>query len=128
MQRRWAAAMILVGGAAAGIGGWVVRGVAVEQACEYTAQGYGRLMVDVQTLPELPLKNVSDDVIGEIQKCWAAHPFVGPQAVIELVDARKAPDGGYFLLFDPSSVTDVQVVFYVDANWNVIEAHTRSTF
>lgn len=128
MNRQSAAAIILVGGAAAAVGGWMARDFTTAQTCDYTASGYERLTVSVHTLPKLPLESVSDDVVGKIQKCWAAHPFVGPQHAIQFVDARRAPDGGYFLLFDPLGVSDVQLVFSVDANWDVTGSHSQSTF
>jgi hypothetical protein len=71
---------------------------------------------------------VSNDVIGQIQKCWAAHPYGGPQYSIELADARKTPDGGYYVLFEPLGITDVQLVFSVDANRRVTAAYVHSMF
>jgi hypothetical protein len=107
--------------------GWAAHDFAADRACRYVANGYGRFDADAHALPEYPLVNVSNDVVGEIQRCWAAHPYEGPQYVLELVDARKRSDGGYYLFFEPWGITDIQLVFSVDANRRVAGAYLRST-
>jgi hypothetical protein len=108
--------------------GWLAHGFTVDRACHYTANGYGRLDADLRALPELSLEDVSQDVVGEIQKCWAAHPYDGPQYVIMFSEARKMPGGGYYLLFEPWGITDIQLAFSVDPNHRVTGAYVRSMF
>jgi hypothetical protein len=127
-MRRLAAATILVAGAVACIvAGWIGRGLTAENSCRYTASGYGRLHGDLNRLPRYPLENVSDVVVGNIQRCWAAHPYIGPQQSLNIIGAAKAPSGGYFLVFDPWGLTDTQIVFLVDARGRVTRAFAYST-
>lgn len=103
--------LIAAGGAWAG---WLARGAVERSRCDYTAAGYPLLRGDIRRLPSLPLERVvSSAALGEIQKCWAANPYAGPQHSLELVDARLARDGGYYVIFEPDGINDVGVVFLV---------------
>ena len=128
MNRQTFTLLTVLGAAAFGAVGWVANDLARDRACSYTAKGYGKLDVDLSALPEYPLENVENDVVGEIQKCWAAHPYHGPQYVLHLTDARKAPDGSHYLLFVPWGITDTQLAFSVDRTHRVKGAYIRSTF
>ena len=110
------------------VAGWFAHDFMADPACGLTAGGYGRLDVNVHTLPEFPLENVSSEVIGEVQRCWAAHPYDGPQHSIALVGARRAAGDGYYLLFEPRGITDIQLVYSVDANRRVTGAYQVSMF
>lgn len=126
-MKPWEMAAIGLFGAASATAGWIGHKAATSAGCEYTAAGYGRLNGDVLRLPKYPLKEVSDDVVGDIQKCWAAHPYGGPQHSIGLVDARKMPSGGYYLLFEPLGITDVQLVFRVQRTGRITQAFQYGT-
>lgn len=128
MNRRQLIAVALLGGATFAGAGWVAHDFAGARACHYTAEGYGRLEGNLFKLPQYPLEDVSNDVVGEIQKCWAAHPYDGPQHSIVLVDARRIQGGGYYLHFEPQGITDIQLVFSVDANRRVTGAYQYSMF
>ena len=108
-------------------GGWVAREKAALTECAYTAEGYKRLTDDPAKLAKHPLENVSQQALGDIQRCWAAHPYAGPQHALELVDARKLPTGGYYAIFDPSGIADVQLVFRVDRSGKVAQAFQHGT-
>ena len=128
MSRSLLCAAALIGGIICAGAGWVVHDYASERVCKYTAKGYERFTAGavLRTLPEYPLEDVSKDVIGEIQKCWAAHPYAGPQHSLVLADARKAPDGSYYLQFEPQGVSDIQLVFSVGADSRVTDAYQLS--
>jgi len=128
MNRQITTLLTVLGAAAFGAVGWVANDFASDRACSYTANGYGQLDVDLNALPEYSLENVENDVVGEIQKCWAAHPYHGPQHVLHLTDARKAPDGSHYLLFEPWGITDTQLAFSVDPMRRVKGAYIRSMF
>lgn len=128
MNRETAKLLTVLGAAAFGASGWVANDFVSARACSYTANGYERLDVDLSALPEYPLERVENDVVGEIQKCWAAHPYHGPRHVLQLVDARKAADGGHYLLFEPQGITDTQLAFFIDPKRGVKGAYVRSMF
>ena len=119
----------LAGAATSGlIGGWWARDYVGRNECSYTAIGYERLNEDLGSLTSLPLEQVSAGVLLNIQRCWAAHPYGGPQHVLELVDARRTPIGGYYAVFEPLGITDVQLAFRVQADGQVTQAYQRGTF
>ena len=128
MNPRLVGAVAVLGGVTGAAAGWLAHGSVADRACQYTAKGYAPLEANVITLPEYPLENVSDEVVGEIQKCWAAHPYSGPQNSIILADARMKPEGGYYVFFEPRGTTDIQLAFLVDANHRVVGAYRLSMF
>ena len=107
--------------------GWFAHGQASERSCHYTAVGYAPLRADLRALPKLPWDRVGDDVLRQIQRCWAAHPYEGPQYSLQFVEARGAPDGGYFVASYPFGITDIQLVFHVDTQRRVTNAYVAST-
>lgn len=127
MKRLIANTLVILGAAAFGAAGWIANDYARDRNCSYTANGYGPLYADLRALPEYPLESVSNDVVGEIQKCWAAHPYVSAQHVLLLTGARKSTGGGYYLIFEPWGTSDLQLVFLVDANRRVKRAYNDST-
>jgi hypothetical protein len=114
-------------GAASATAGWFGHKATTSAGCAYTGGGYDRLNHDVLRLPSYSVEQVPNEVIGAIQKCWAAHPYGGPQHSIQLVDARKMPSGGYYILFEPLGITDIQLVFQVERTGSVVRAFQYST-
>lgn len=110
------------------LGGWFARDHADRAECAYTANGYGRFEEDLGSLASLPLERVNTEVLLSIQRCWAAHPYGGPQHSISLVDAWEAPSGGYYAVFEPGGITDVQLAFRVQANGVVTKAYQVGRF
>jgi hypothetical protein len=127
MKRRLVATAAVIGAVASAGAGWIARDLAAGHSCRYTARGYARLYGDLNKLPQYPLENVSDSVVADIQRCWAVHPYHGPQHSLGVIGAVKAPPGGYYLVFEPWNLTDVQVVFRVDGNGRVSRAFVYST-
>lgn len=108
-------------------GGWLARDATSKSKCAYTARGYPPLKSRLDQLQKLALEEVVDTkIIGDIQKCWAAHPFVSPQDSLLLKDARKADADSYYVIFEPWGVTDVEVAFLVE-NGSVAHAFHVST-
>ena len=107
--------------------GWFAHALAAERSCRYTTRGYASLRTDLRALPELPWDRVGNDVLGKIQRCWAAHPYQGPQYSLEFVEARKAPTGGFYVVSYPLGITDTQLVFLVDTERRVSNAYVAST-
>lgn len=127
-MRAWGGAT-LAGAAILGvIGGWWARDYVGRNECSYTANGYKRLNEDLSSFTGLPLEQVNAGVLLNIQRCWAANPYGGPQHVLDLVDARKTPNGGYYAVFEPLGITDVQLAFRVEADGQVTQAYQLSTF
>lgn len=126
-MKTWEMAALALFAAGSACAGWLARESADRTGCAYTAAGYGRLNGDLHSLARFALENVTDDVVGGIEKCWAAHPYGGPKHSIELVDARKAPSGGYYLMFEPLGISDVQLVFRVQRDRRVTQAFQYST-
>jgi hypothetical protein len=127
MKRPLVTAVAVLGGLACAGAGWVARGLAAEHSCRYTANGYGRLYGNLNRLPPYPLEKVPDEVVGGIQKCWAAHPYNGPQQSLNIIGAVKAPAGGYYLVFEPWNLTDIEIVFRVDGRGRVSRAFAYGT-
>jgi hypothetical protein len=120
----FAYAIVLGAGA---LGGWAARQQIENTKCAYSAAGYERLTEDLRSFAKYSLVNVSQQVLGDIQQCWAAHPYAGPQHVIELADARVIKTGGYYVIFDPIGVTEVRLVFQVNDSGRVVKAYQYST-
>lgn len=95
-------------------------------ACDYLNRGYQPLKGGITSLPSYPLEQVPDRVVREIQKCWAAKPYGGPQHSIRLRDARKVSSTRYYLLFEPWGITDTRLVFLVDRELGVLEGYKHS--
>jgi hypothetical protein len=96
--------------------------------CDYLVDGYERLHTDLNSLPLIPLEQISEAVVGEVQKCWATHPYGGPQHSLRLQAARQAGANGYYLIFEPSGIQDVALVFQVNAESRVTGGYQSSTF
>ena len=111
MNQRVTTALIVVGAILCAGGGWLANDISRARACP----AYARLDVNLNALAEYPLAKVSDEAVGQVQRCWAANPFEGPQYVLQLRDARQAPGDRRFLIFEPWGVTDTEIVFSVDA-------------
>jgi hypothetical protein len=95
--------------------------------CEYLADGYPRLDTDLNPLPILHLEQVPNAVVSEVQKCWAAHPYGGPQHSLLLQEARKTAGNGYYLVFQPRGIEDVELVFRVNGEGRVTAGYQSST-
>ena len=106
--------------------GWFAHGLAVTHSCQYTAD-YATIPTDFRAAPKVPWESVGDEVLGEIQRCRAAHPYGGPQHSLQFAEVRKASPEGFYIVSVPGGITDVQVVFHVRANNRVSEAYLVST-
>lgn len=115
-----APAIAAVTGALSGCGAHTY---ASRSVCAYTSNGYARLERGWEDLVRIPLERVDKEVLLSIQRCWAAHPYAGPQHPISLVDARRAPDGGFYAVFEPEGINDVQLIFRVQASGAVTGAY-----
>ncbi|WP_097092516.1 hypothetical protein [Novosphingobium sp. Chol11] len=112
-----------IGGAA----GWILNDQAEGRRCNYLANGYELLPIRTERLSRSELEHVPEHVLGDIQRCWAANPYGGPQHSLALTDARKLSAARYYVAFEPLGITDVQIVFLVDRKDGVIGAFQRST-
>lgn len=119
----WIGAALAIAAVMGALGGWGAHIYTGRSGCAYTANGYGRLERGWKDLARIPLGRVDEEVLLSIQRCWAAHPYVGPQHPILLVDARRAPDGGFYAVFQPEGVNDVQIIFRVQASGAVTGAY-----
>lgn len=109
------------------VGGWLASSITIGDRCPSTAHGYATLNVDTRKLEELPWRLVSTEALGEIQKCWAAHPYQGPQYSLDFFKVVKAPTGGVYVLAYPSGITDTELVFLVDAHGQLSKAFVVGT-
>jgi hypothetical protein len=123
MNRKAATGLTVLGAFLCAGGGWLANDISRARACP----AYTRLDVNLNALPEYPLDKVSNDAVGQVQKCWAAHPFEGPQYVLQLVGARQARGGARYLIFQPWGVSDIQLVFSLDAKNRLTGAHAHGT-
>jgi hypothetical protein len=112
---------------AGAIAGWIGRGSIERAKCAYMAKGYERLTGNLRQYAEYPSQDVSDKVLAGIQRCWAAQPYVGPRHSIEFVEARVVPHGGYYVIFEPIGVSDVQLAFQVDRTGSAVQAFQYGT-
>ena len=112
-----------IGGAA----GWILNDQAASRRCNYLANGYQLLPIRVERLSRYDLEHVPEDVLGNIQRCWAENPYGGAQHSLALTDARKLSATRYYVAFEPLGITDVQLVFLIDRKDGVIGAFQRST-
>jgi hypothetical protein len=106
--------------------GWFAHGLALDHSCQYT-RDYVAIPAGFYASPRVTWESVGDEVLGEIQRCWAAHPFEGPQHSLQFEEVRKAPGGGFYIVSVPYGITDIQLVFHVRANSSVSEAFVAST-
>jgi hypothetical protein len=103
-----------LGFAAAGMTlGWFAHQYHANEPCRFMAQGYKSVRLDTQSLQKLPLNHVPDGVISAVQRCWAGTPYAGPIYALELVSAFETKTRDYYLVFVPSGVTDVQILFLI---------------
>jgi hypothetical protein len=128
MNRSTTTALIVIGALFCAGGGWLANDWSRGQSCPFKPNAYGRLRGDLNVLPEYPLERVSDDTVAQIQRCWVAHPYGGPQHVLHLVGARQASNGTRYLIFAPWGITDLQLVFSVNANNTPTAAYLHETF
>jgi hypothetical protein len=126
-MKTWAPLPFAFALSAGAIAGWIGRGVVEGAECAYMAKGYERLTGNLRQYAKYPSQDVSDKVLAGIQRCWAAQPYVGPRHSIEFVEARVVPDGGYYVIFEPIGVTDVQLAFRVDRSGSAVQAFQYST-
>jgi hypothetical protein len=124
MNRKAALAFIAIGAFIGACGGWFVSEMSRVRDCPIEPNVYAHLDVSLDALAEYPLNDVPNDAVGQVQRCWAAHPFGGPQHVLHLTDARQAPSGDRYLIFDPWGISDLQMVYSVDAKNRLTRAYT----
>jgi hypothetical protein len=92
-------------------------------SCDYLSDGYGRLRVDVEALPEIDAKKIPAQVLESIRKCWSVYPYDGPQYNLILREARVFSNSKYYVVFVPDGITDVLIVFLVDRQRGVEDAY-----
>jgi hypothetical protein len=122
MNRKAATGLTVLGAFLCAGGGWLANDISRARACP----AYSRLDVNLNALAEDPLDKVPNDAVGQVQKCWAAHPFEGPQYVLQLAGARQA-HGTRYLIFEPWGVSDIQLVFSVDPKNRLTGAYVHGT-
>jgi len=119
----------VLGVAAAGMAlGWFAHQYYANEPCRFMAQGYKSVRLDTRSLRKFPLDRVPDGVFLAVQRCWAGTPYEGPIHVLGLVDAFETKSRDYYLAFQPSGVTDVQILFLIShSDQKPVAAFQRST-
>ena len=108
--------------------GWFAHQYHANEPCRFMAQGYKAVRLSNPSLRKFPLDSVPDGVLSAVHRCWAGKPYEGPIHVLELVDAFATKSGDYYLAFEPSGVTDVQILFLIRrSEEKPVAAFQRST-
>lgn len=97
------------------------------EICPTTRDGYPRLSEDLSHLRPIPLDQISDTALNRVQQCHGAHPYISKQHTIYVDRAGKAPNGNTYLFFHVYGATDVQLVFVLNEDDRLIQAHQYST-
>lgn len=91
-------------------------------------RGYEAIRIDAESLRELPLDSIPEGVFPVVQRCWAGKPYMGPLHTLELVGAFETQGRDYYLAYEPSGITDVQILFLIRrGDEKPIAAFQRST-
>jgi len=95
--------------------------------CGFLASGYGRLTSNLANLPDIPSATLPKSVRVKVERCYPSHPYLQYRGPFEFVGAKRAANGNIYLIYEPSGITDVELVFELGSELRPVKAFQHST-
>ncbi len=95
--------------------------------CGFLASGYGRLASNLATLPDIPSATLPQAARVEVERCYPSHPYLNYRGPFHFLGAKRAASGNTYLIYEPSGITDVELVFELASDLRPLRAFQYST-
>lgn len=97
------------------------------RACPSPAAVNDRLKLNLFALPISPPNGATRAAINNVKLCKPAHPILGGPAEVIYADTHVSGDGRFYVRFDVASLSDISLVYLVDAEGNLEHAYLYGT-
>jgi hypothetical protein len=95
--------------------------------CGFLTSGYGRLASNLAALPDIPLTTFPEGARVQVERCYPAHPYLNYHGSFRFVGVKRAANGNPYLVYEPSGISDVELVFELASDFRPIRAFQYST-
>ena len=116
-----------------GIGAWIIvtlfaSGCArPEGDCGFLSDGYTSLSENLAALADIRSEALPANARLTVERCYPSHPYDDYLGPFRFVGAKRAANGNIYLVYEPTGITDVQLVFEVGRDQRPLKAFQYST-
>jgi hypothetical protein len=97
------------------------------RACPAPPTMNDQLRVNLFVLPTSPPNDAIRNAINNVKLCKPVHPVLGGPAEVNYIDTHIVGNGQFYVRFSVSGLSDISLVYLVDARGNLEHVYLYGT-